>query len=69
MSLYFFPRGISLPGFFKKKPSRDRASTAPSSEPASTSWYTNNGKEFLKLSDALIAGQVILLLSLVYGIF
>lgn len=45
---------LSLPGFFKKRPNRDRASTAPTSESASTSWYTNNGKVFLKLSDALM---------------
>jgi len=54
VAFVFFLRGISLPGFFKKRPNRDRASTAPTSESASTSWYTNNGKVFLKLSDALM---------------
>ena len=40
-------RGISLPGFFKKKGSRDRAATAPgTTDTASTAWYTNNGKQF-----------------------
>ncbi|XP_078365428.1 uncharacterized protein LOC144649735 isoform X2 [Oculina patagonica] len=41
--------GISLPGFLKKKPSRDRAATAPSSE-ASTVWHTNNGADKKKAS-------------------
>lgn len=40
------PGGISLPGFFKKKPSRDRALTAPSTgEGKSTAWYTDNSKQ------------------------
>lgn len=38
--------GISLPGFLKKKQSRDRALTAPSTgEGKSTAWYTDNSKQ------------------------
>ena len=46
LSFFLLNSGISLPGFLKKKQSRDRALTAPSTgEGKSTAWYTDNSKQ------------------------